>query len=464
MANENQADFSEFGKSFQENLACLVMQDREFSDQIQEVLVVRYFEQVYLQRFVELIFDYKNKYKTHPNVMTLKTMIRAELKNEDENIKAQVIDFFARQITSGDKIRKIENVEYVRDKSIDFCKKQKLYQAMERSIEILPKSSFEEIRTLINEALNLGLDNNFGHDFIKDFEARYQLRVRNPISTGWPKIDSITGGGLGIKELGVVIAPTGVGKSHVLAHMGSQGIRAGKQVVHYTCELAAESTGRRYDACLTGVPLDNLREIKDKVFEEISKFPGALTIKEYPTKTASTRTIRNHLDKLFQRGTEPELVIVDYADLLRPTASHKEKRFELESTYEELRAIAGEYAVPVWTASQTNRGGLNLEVITMESISEAFNKCFVADFIFSVSRTIDDREANTGKMFIAKSRLGVDGLVFPILFDPSNVNIKVIEEPVTVAGVTQTVKEKADKKLKDFYRAQRANLAGGEAQ
>ena len=113
--------------------------------------------------------------------------------------------------------------------------------------------------------------------------------------------------------------------------------------------------------------------------------------------------------------------------MLRPITVLREKRNELESIYEELRGLATEYEVPVWTASQTNRSGLNAEVVTMESISEAFNKCFVADFIFSISRTVEDKLGNGGRIFIAKNRNGPDGIVFPIFMDTSNVAIKVLK-------------------------------------
>ncbi len=121
------------------------------------------------------------------------------------------------------------------------------------------------------------------------------------------------------------------------------------------------------------------------------------------------------------------MIIVDYADLLKPTTHYKEKRADLESIYENLRSVAQEYQCPVWTASQTNRSGLSAEVVTMESISEAFNKCFVADFICSISRTRKDKVANTARMFIAKNRNGPDGLVFPMFMDTSNVSLKVLE-------------------------------------
>ena len=203
-------------------------------------------------------------------------------------------------------------------------------------------------------------------------------------------------------------------------------MREGKTVIQYTLELQDTIIASRYDSCLTGYPLSELHNFKEEIYEEIKDMAGSLIIKEYPTKSASTNTIRAHLSRLVKRGINPGLIIVDYADLLRPVIVRKEKRNELESIYEELRALSTEFSCPIWTASQTNRSGLNAEVITMEQISEAFNKCFVADFIFSVSRTIEDKQKNLGKIFIAKNRNGPDGMIYPIFMDPSNVSIRIL--------------------------------------
>jgi hypothetical protein len=169
-----------------------------------------------------------------------------------------------------------------------------------------------------------------------------------------------------------------------------------------------------------------LSSFKDEIYEEIKDIEGKLIVKEYPTKSASTNTIRNHLSRLVKRGITPGLVIVDYADLLKPVVVRKEKREELGSIYEELRALSTEFQCPIWTASQTNRSGLSAEVITMEQISEAFNKCFVADFILSVSRTIEDKQNNQGKIFIAKNRNGPDGMIYDIFMDTSCVKIRIL--------------------------------------
>ena len=280
----------------------------------------------------------------------------------------------------------------------------------------------------------MGSETNFGHDFIADFEARYQPRHRQPVTTGWKDIDMIVGGGLGKSELGVVIAPTGAGKSMVLVHLGSQAIKEGKTVIHYTLELQDTVIANRYDSCITGYPLSNLIDFKEDIYNEIKDLDGTLIVKEYPTKSASVATIRAHLNKLMKRGINPGMIIVDYADLLKPIVVRKEKRAELESIYEDLRGLSTEFSCPIWTASQTNRSGLNAEVITMEQISEAFNKCFVADFIMSVSRTIEDKQNNTGKIFIAKNRNGPDGIVYDIFMDTSNVKIKTMPKTNTVSA------------------------------
>tara|TARA_R110000824_G_scaffold153510_2_gene325163 strand:- start:3947 stop:4876 length:930 start_codon:yes stop_codon:yes gene_type:complete len=299
------------------------------------------------------------------------------------------------------------------------------------------------------------MDNNFGYDYIKDFDERFMETCRNPVSTGWTQIDKITKGGLGIGELVVVIAPTGAGKSHVLVHLGAQALKQGKNVVHFTLELGDKIVAKRYDACLTGINLDDVISEKEAIFEHIKDIDGHLIVKEYPTKSATTVTIKNHLERIRQTQMEIDMIIVDYGDLLRSTIANKrnsEKRHELEGIYEELRGIAQEFKCPLITASQTNRKGLNEEVITMESISEAFNKCFVADFIISLSRTIKDRNCNVGRLFVAKNRNGPDAIIYSVFMDTGTVTIKVLEQE----DVQKIQQQEQDKKNKsDMFTARK---------
>ena len=423
------ASFSRYGKAFQEGLVQIIYEDRPFADQITEVLNTNFLELEYLRVFVEKIMNYRDRYGTHPSGEAVITILRTELDNEDEVLRQQVRDYF-KKITK----KEATDVKYIKEQSLDFCRKQNLKEAMMKSVGLLQSCSFDEISKTINDSLKLGSDNNFGYDYLADFEARFIPKHRLPVTTGWKQIDDICGGGLGKSELGVVIAPTGAGKSFCLVHLGAQGLREGKVVVHYTLELGDTIIATRYDSCLTGYPLSDIINFKDEVYEEIKDIEGKLIVKEYPTKSASTNTIKSHLNKLIKRGIKPGMIIVDYADLLKPVVVRKEKRNELESIYEELRGISTEFGCPIWTASQTNRSGLNAEVITMEQISEAFNKCFVADFIFSVSRTIEDKQNNQGKIFIAKNRNGPDGMIYDIFMDPSNACIKVMPKTIIANG------------------------------
>ncbi len=427
----HKADFGRYGKSFQEGLVQLIFEDRPFADQITEVLDVEFLELEYLRTFVAKIVHYRTKYGKHPSTNAMISILRTELDRESEVTQQQVRDYFARVHTN----EIADDIDYIKSTSLDFCRKQKLKEAMMKSVNLLQTCSFDEISKVINDALKLGSENNFGHDFIADFEERYKPKFRLPVTTGWKEIDTITSGGLGRNELGVVIAPTGAGKSMALVHLGSQAIKEGKTVVHYTLELQDTVVACRYDSCITQYPLSDLTNFKDEIFEEISNLDGTLIVKEYPTKSASTNTIKAHLARLVKRGITPGLIIVDYADLLRPIVVRKEKRTELESIYEELRGLSNEMNCPVWTASQTNRSGLNAEVVTMEQISEAFNKCFVADFICTLSRTIEDKQNNKAKMFIAKNRNGPDGIVYDLFMDTSSVNIKMLPKPIVPAGI-----------------------------
>ena len=426
-------NFGRYGKTFQEGLVQLIFEDRPFADQITEVLDINFIELEYLRIFLRKTLHFRHRYDKHPSVDAMLTIIKTELEDEDEVIKQQVQDYFSRMHT-----QEVTDIGYIKETSLDFCRKQNLKEAMLTSVGLLQSCSFDEISKTINDALKLGSENNFGYDYLADFEARFTPKFRNTITTGWPDLDGITGGGLGKSELGVVIAPTGAGKSMVLVHLGSEALKEGKTVVHYTLELQDTVIATRYDSCITGYPLSDIINFKEEVYEEIKDIDGALIVKEYPTKSASTNTIRAHLSRLVKRGIAPGMVIVDYADLLKPVQARKEKREELGSIYEELRALSTEFQCPIWTASQTNRSGLSAEVITMEQISEAFNKCFVADFIISVSRTIEDKQNNLGKIFIAKNRNGPDGMVFNIFMDTSNVNIKILPKMPQLNGNTQT--------------------------
>lgn len=443
---EQQVSFSKFGKSFQEDLCHLVLNDRPFADQMFEVLDLNFLELKHLRVFVGKIREYRKKYGVHPTSNIMHSIIRTGLDSEPESVKVRIREYYARVLAKGEIP---QSSEYIKDTALDFCKKQKLKEALIKSVDLIKSSSFDEVSKIIDGALKLGSDNSFGYEYLADFEKRFLKKARDPVTTGWKSIDDISKGGLGKGELGVVVAPTGAGKSMVLVHLGAQALKEGKNVLHYTLELADTVVAGRYDSAITGVELKNLAVFKEKIYDEIKDLKGKLIVKEYPTRSASIQTIKNHIDKLRRRDFVPDMIIVDYGDLIKPESSKRdEKRHQLETIYEELRGLAQESECPIWTASQTNRSGLNAEVITMESISEAFNKCFVADLIFTVSRTIEDKNNNQGRIFVAKNRNGPDGLVYPIFMDTSNVKIKVL--PKTNESIGEIMEKSSAERLQNL--------------
>ncbi len=164
-----------FGTNFQENLCQLILEDRPFCDQIEEVLSIEFLELRYLQVFVKMIFDYRVRYGTHPTYEIAMTMLKSDLRGENEAIKKQVRDYFTR-IMSGE----VKGTEYIKDRSLDFCRKQVLKGAMMKSITLLKSSSFDEIQKIIDDALKLGTDNNFGHDFLKGFRTKVPCKITQP--------------------------------------------------------------------------------------------------------------------------------------------------------------------------------------------------------------------------------------------------------------------------------------------
>lgn len=343
----DRVSFSRFGQSFQESLMRIIVEDRAFADQLMEVLKDSYFELDYLRAISECVFSYKKKYNVHPSRDTVGTLINNQLKDENEIVKKEAQDYYERSLLSQEPIA---DIEYVKETSLDFCKKQELKAAMLKSIGLLEKTNFEEIGKIINEALKLGSDVNFGHDLLADAEIRFQNITRRAVSTNWPIIDGLVGGGFGKGELVAVVGGTGIGKSHVLVHLGSAALLhapAGSTIVHITLELSAEQIGTRYDCCLSGFPIEAHHEMKQEIVEILRGLPNKLLIKEYPAKTASITTIRNYLDRLRRRDMKIAAIIIDYADLLK-TATRDKRYEELEELYVLLRSLAQEFVCPLF--------------------------------------------------------------------------------------------------------------------
>lgn len=417
--SQGTAHFSQYGKSFQEKVFQGLLTDRSWATQMTEIMTPEYFDLKYLQYLCKSYFSYHQKYKDFPTLNLLVTIIRDDLKEgKDTILRDQIVEFLQRIRVNPD----MGDLQFVKDKSLDFCRKQAMREALEKSVELIATDNIDSVIDLMKNALAAGTPSAIGHDFFEDTEARFIRTRRLTCPTGLPQIDAqdVLNGGLGRGELGVVIAPTGVGKSHFLVQMGAEALRAGKNVVHYTFELSETAVGLRYDSNLCNIPSSDVIDRKEEVIEFYkTNSLGRLIIKEYPTGTPSVQTLRNHIEKLLLKSFVPSVIIIDYADIMKSSRKFDSLRHELKLVYEELRNMAMDLNVPIWTASQANREASNSEIVGLENMSEAYGKAMVADVVLSISRKPNEKATGAGRIFVAKNRAGRDGMLYPMSIDTS---------------------------------------------
>lgn len=428
MSNSNEEYFSKFGKLFQEKIFQGLLGDSAWAAQMVEVMNPSFFDVEYLKFLSERYFSYYTKYKSFPTLGLLVTIIKEDLsESSDQVLRDQIVEYLVRIKSNphpGD-------IGYVKEKSLDFCKKQAFKEALEKAVDLIQGENFEEVVGLMKKAVSVGMPNSSGHNFFEDIEARFLKINRHAIPTGFARLDEkdILKGGLGKGELGIIVANTGVGKSHFLVAVGANAMRRGKNVLHYTLELSEYQVGLRYDSNLCGISSSDVQDQKDIVTETYkNKSLGRLIIKEYPTNGASVMTLRNHIEKLQLKGFKPDLVIIDYADIVKSSKSYDSLRHELKLVYEELRNLASELEIPIWSASQANRDSSQSDVVGLENMSESYGKAMVADVIISISRKSSEKATGLGRLFVAKNRAGKDGIIFPITIDTSMSRFDILDE------------------------------------
>tara|TARA_R110000824_G_scaffold62061_6_gene164581 strand:- start:7800 stop:9170 length:1371 start_codon:yes stop_codon:yes gene_type:complete len=406
-----QGNLSQFGHNFQiKSIVCLMVKT-DFIEQVYDIVDPKYYDNDALKWIVKECVAYFIKYKKTITLDAFKVIIN---NIENDILKTSIVEILKEVYQHFE----ATDLDFVQDKTLDFFKNQKLKNAIVESVEILEvNGDFDSIKKLIDEALRAGMGRDVGHKYLDMIEYRYSNMARDTISTPWNLIDELIQGGLGAGELGVVVAPAGVGKTWVLAKIGSHAFKYGKNVVHFTLELNEAYVGLRYDSIFTGIANQNLKYHQEKVVETLKQIEdtdgGALTIKYFPTKSASVHTLGTHLQKMISLGDKIDLVIVDYADIMKDTSYATEVRHALGSIYEDLRGLAGELKVPIWTASQANRSALEDDVIEASKVAESYQKVMTADFVISLSRKMGDKAADTGRFHIIKNRFGPDGMTFP---------------------------------------------------
>lgn len=400
-----------YGQSYQSKVVASLLVDVKFLEQVNEITKPDFFESEANKWIVSEILEYFNDYRTSPTMEVFKIKVGTI---EDKVLKQTVVD----QLKNVYQQVEAEDLPYVKNEYLTFAKNQKVKDALLKSVELLKAGQYDKIIDTMTAASKVGVESDLGLDYITEFESIMENVKRESCPTGWDVIDDLMSGGLGPGELGVVMAPSGIGKSWFLSKIACAALKNGMDVVHYTLELSESYVGQRYTTILTGIQTSEHLDRKDEIVRKIKAIPGRVRIKYYPPQAASAKTIAAHIEKIRQTGFKPALIIIDYADLLKSSDRGRDGLYaELGGIYEELRGLSGETGIPVWTATQTNRAAIDHEVIQADSVGDSYKKVQTADFIMSVSRKTKDKLSKTGRIHIVKNRFGPDGLTFPAKID-----------------------------------------------
>ena len=410
---------SKYGQSFQAKVISALLTDVRMMDTLCEIIDKKFFESDANKWIVQEIKDYYDEYKKEPTLDVFKGQVS---KLDNPSLKKSIVEQLKVVYTSIGH----EDFEYIKNEFTTFCINQNMKNVILQSVDLLKSGNYDRIKDLVDKAMKVGVESDLGMDYLLDFEERFSETGRETVATGWDCIDDLMGGGIGPGELGVVVAPSGVGKTWALAALGAAAVRAGKTVVHYTLELSQHYVGLRYDTVFTHIPSTDLKEKKDEVFAKLKRLPGKLKVKYFPPKGASSKTIQLHIEKMIAAGNKPDLIIVDYADLLLSHSNKTDSTYaEQGGVYIDLRGMSGELQIPIWTASQTNRSAIDSEVIEADKIADSYAKVMNADFIMSLSRKAKDKLNNTARVHIMKNRFGQDGITFPTKMDTTTGTIEV---------------------------------------
>jgi hypothetical protein len=401
---------TKYGQSYQSKVVASLISDVKFLEQVTEITKPAFFESQANQWIIGEVQNYFNEFRTSPTMEVFKIKV-GEV--EDKVLKQTVVE----QLKSVYLQIGSEDLPYVKKEYLTFAKNQKVKDALLKSVDLLKAGNYDKIIDTMMAASKVGVENDLGLDYIDNFELIMEDVKRNSVSTGWEVVDELMDGGLGPGELGVVMAPSGIGKSWFLSKIACSAVQKGLNVLHYTLELSESYVGQRYTTILTGIQTSEHKERKEEIVRKIKNTPGRVRIKYYPPQFASSKTLSAHIEKLKASGFNPNLIIIDYADLLKSGSNRDGLYAELGGIYEELRGLSGEMGIPIWTATQTNRAAIDHEVIQADSVGDSYKKVQTADFIMSVSRKTKDKLSNTGRIHIVKNRFGPDGMTFPAKID-----------------------------------------------
>ena len=412
-------NLTNYGPTFQIKVISSLLTHKEYLTNIHDIISEEYWDNQAQKWIIKEILNYYDKYHTTPSMDVLKI----EMKRIDNEVLALSIKEQLKLAYEASD----EDLEYVREEFSKFCKNQQLKKALLNSVDLLKAGDFDGIKYLVESALKAGQDKNVGHEYNKDIESRFREDSRTTIATPWDKVNDVLQGGLGNGDFGLIFGNPGGGKSWSLVALGGHAVKMGFNVLHYTLELGEAYVGRRYDAFFSNISVDQILKHRGKIEKLLPEIPGELIIKEFPTGRATVSTIESHIRKVTDLGVKPDLVIIDYVDLLSTKKRTSDRKGEIDDIYTSTKGLARELDIPIWSVSQVNRAGAKDDVIEGDKAAGSYDKMMITDFCMSLSRKAKDKVNGTGRFHIMKNRYGMDGLTFGVKADTSTGHFEVID-------------------------------------
>jgi len=443
-------NFGYLGNSFQIQLLNNIVIDKDFANSIVDVLDPKYFDNQYFKIIMQMIKEYYVKYEHTPTFATLEQLTKSEITSP----MAQKMVF---DMLNDVKEAPIEGSDFVQEKSLKFCKQQELQKVMSKAQKIIDKGDFESydhLEEMVREALQVGEVDTGTSDVFSNLDVVLDDDYRHPIPMGVPGIDNLMKGGLAKGEIGVILAPTGVGKTTFLTKISNHAFNLGYNVLQIFFEDNPKIIQRKHFTLWTGIAPDNLSNHKDEVMAKVRDIKentkNSLTLKKLPSDTMTMNQIKNQVRKMMAEGTKIDMIVVDYIDCITPDKNLGDEWKSEGSVMRAFEAMCHELDIVGWTATQGNRSSISSEVVTTDQMGGSIKKAQVGHVIISVAKSLQQKEMNLATIAITKSRIGKDGIVFENCKYDNEMLVIDTEQSMTFLGLEEQREEKQRDRIKEL--------------
>jgi replicative DNA helicase len=447
MADKN---FDYLGNIFQQQLINQIIVDKNFAHSILEVIDSNYFENKYYKIIMQMIKEYYKKFDCPPTYDTLNQIVKSEITQE-----------LMLKITL-DTLNEVKNVSdegslFVQEKALKFCKQQELQKVMTKAQKIIDGGEFENYDTLeemVREALQVGVIEKDTGDVFENLDQVLEEDYRHPIPIGIAGIDNLLKGGLAKGEIGVILAPTGVGKTSLTTKFANHAFNMGFNVLQIFFEDNPKIIQRKHFTLWTGIAPDKLGEHKEEVMKKVAevqeKMKNRLILKKLPSDTLTMGQIKNQVRKMIADGIKIDVIILDYIDCITPEKMMDDEWKSEGSVMRAFEAMCHELHIAGWTATQGNRSSISSEVVTTDQMGGSIKKAQVGHVIISVAKTLQQKELKLATIAITKSRIGKDGVVFENCKFDNEMLVIDTESSMTFLGFEENKEQKNRDRIREI--------------